>query len=58
MIEDIYYDDNYDIYQDQYVYLQEETETTFSEALQEMLFRSVIGYSVSTLLSYILFGRK
>ena len=58
MIEDIYYDDNYNGYQNEYVYLQEETEITFAETLQEMLFRSVIGYSVSTLLSYILFGRK
>ena len=58
MIENTYYIEPYNGYQDKYVYLQEETEITFAEALQEMLFRSVIGYSVSTLLSYILFGRK
>lgn len=59
MIEDTYYDDNYDEDQDEYVYLEDEPQPkTFIGTLGQAVFGGLISYSISIMFTHVLFGRR
>ena len=63
MFEDIYYNDNYDEHQNEYVYLQDEPEpepepNTFIRIIGEAALKGFVTYSVTVMCSHILFDRK